>query len=133
LTIIIYNITDNAIHPKKFNYDLFLWKANTIEESFQINWKQRNSIKMCISISYLLEDESQCTLSMELSVLNRDNIFDKRIISVNNIKESVIIFYYYSYYIFLYTNNTTYLNNKIYKNTSVTFLNFNAEELKHIM
>ncbi|XP_027837642.2 uncharacterized protein LOC114120057 [Aphis gossypii] len=82
---------DNAIPPKKFNYNLFIWKANTIEESFKIKWKQRNSIKMCISISYLLEDESKCTLSMDLSVLNRDDIFDKKIISSYNIKESKVL------------------------------------------
>jgi len=109
LTINISYITDNAIPPKKFNYNLLLWKADTIEQSFNIKWKQRNSIKMCISISYLLEDESQCTLSMDLSVLNRDDNFEKQIISSYNIKESVIIFNYYLYYtyIYIYTNNTT--------------------------
>lgn len=108
MTINIIYITDNAIPEKIFNYNLFIWKANTIEESFKIKWKQRNSIKMCISISYLLEDESKCTLSMDLSVLNRDDIFDKKIISSYNIIESVIIFNYYLYYtyIYIYTNNT---------------------------
>ncbi|XP_025195046.1 uncharacterized protein LOC112594470 [Melanaphis sacchari] len=67
-TISELSMSNGAEPPKKFNYDLLLWKANTNEESFEIKWKQINSIKMCISISYLLEDESKCTLSMAFQV-----------------------------------------------------------------
>ncbi|XP_026805156.1 tenascin-like [Rhopalosiphum maidis] len=84
-TISTLSMFSGAETPKKFYYDLLLWKANTNEESFKIKWKQRNSIKMCISISYLLEDESKCTLSVELT--NGENL-KKYIMNAYNIKES---------------------------------------------
>ncbi|XP_025205629.1 uncharacterized protein LOC112601954, partial [Melanaphis sacchari] len=84
-TISELSMSNGAEPPKKFNYDLLLWKANTNEESFEIKWKQINSIKMCISISYLLEDESKCTLSMALT--DKDNI-DERYILYSNLTES---------------------------------------------
>jgi len=42
---------------------------------------------MCISVSYLLGDESKCTFSMDLT--NEDKL-DKGILYSSNIKESVI-------------------------------------------
>jgi len=67
-------------------YDLLLWRANNIAESFKIKWKQRSTIKMCISVSYLLEDESKCTFSMDLT---DDDSSVKKVILSNKIQESV--------------------------------------------
>lgn len=56
------------------SYNLLLWKANNIEESFKINWKQKNSVQMCISISYYkLENNSQCRFIMDLINKNNSN------------------------------------------------------------
>jgi len=49
---------------------------------------------MCISVSYLLEDESKCTFSMDLT---NDNSFDKRTIYTNKIQESVTWFFTFIY------------------------------------
>jgi len=77
-----------------------LWNANTVAESFEIKWKQRNSMKMCVSVSYLLEDESKCTFSMNLT--DEDGPY-KRVIYSTNIKESVTWFYTCIYkYIIIY-------------------------------
>jgi len=47
---------------------------------------------MCISVSYLLEDESKCTFSMNLT---DENIFYEPVIYSTNIEESVTWFYTY--------------------------------------
>ncbi|XP_016660813.2 uncharacterized protein LOC100572806 [Acyrthosiphon pisum] len=75
------------IHP---DYELLLWNAKSNAESFKIKWKQRNSMKMCISVSYLLEDESKCTFKMNLT--DEDDPY-KRDIYSTNIKESVTWIY----------------------------------------
>ncbi|KAL4119661.1 hypothetical protein QTP88_012455 [Uroleucon formosanum] len=71
-----------------FYYELLLWDASSYTESFKIKWKQRNSMKMCISVSYLLEDESKCTFSMDLT--DEDSI-DKQVIYSTFIKESKVL------------------------------------------
>lgn len=65
-----------------------LWKADDHTESFKIKWKQRNTVQTCISVSYLLEDASQCTFAMHL--VHEDSP-DKQVIlySRDNITESV--------------------------------------------
>lgn len=73
------------IHP---DYELLLWNAKSNAESFKIKWKQRNSMKMCISVSYLLEDESKCTFKMNLT--DEDDPY-KRDIYSTNIKESKVL------------------------------------------
>jgi len=91
------------------SYKLLLWRANnTNAESFKIKWKQRSKIKMCISLSYLLEDESKCTFSMDL--IDDDSLY-KHVIYSNNIQESVTWFYYiYPPTLF----NMTYIGNILY-------------------
>ncbi|KAF0768457.1 tenascin-like, partial [Aphis craccivora] len=107
---------DKAEAPEEFSYNLLLWKANTTAESFKIKWKQRNSIKMCISISYLLEDESQCTFNLDIT---RDDIVDKKIISSYNIKKSkelTTVLFKSDYW--LHENETYSLNFKLQRKSS---------------
>jgi len=73
------------------DYELLLWNATSNSESFKIKWKQRNSMKMCISVSYLLEDESKCTFLMNL--IHEDSPYHEQFIYSTNIKESVTWFY----------------------------------------
>ncbi|XP_060851896.1 uncharacterized protein LOC132930188 isoform X2 [Rhopalosiphum padi] len=124
---ITYNTTDwamtalimsnGAVIPKDFYYNLLLWKANTAKESFNIKWTQRNSVKMCISISYLLRDESKCTLSLDVSQLDRDH-FEKKIMHSYDIKESkdlkTVLFKNDNW---LHENKTYSLNFKLLKKT----------------
>ncbi|XP_001943393.2 uncharacterized protein LOC100166399 [Acyrthosiphon pisum] len=98
------------------SYELLLWKANNKAESFKIKWKQRNSIKMCISVSYLLGDESKCTFSMDLT--DEDKL-DKQIIYSSNIKESKILkTVLFKSNNWLYENKTYSLNFKLEKKSS---------------
>ncbi|XP_026822080.1 LOW QUALITY PROTEIN: tenascin-like [Rhopalosiphum maidis] len=129
-TITTISMSNEAEPPRKFNYNLLLWKANTNEESFKIKWKQRNSIKMCISISYLLEDESKCTLSVELT--DGENL-KKKIMNAYAIKESrdlKTLLLKNDYW--LNKNQTYSLNFKLLKNkiepTSNTKFDFFIEE-----
>lgn len=81
-------LIDSYVYLQRYQtYDLLLWRANNNAESFKIKWKQRNSIKMCISMSYLLEDQSKCTFSMYLT--NEDSLDKQVIYSYDHIKESV--------------------------------------------
>ncbi|XP_029343331.1 uncharacterized protein LOC100159980 [Acyrthosiphon pisum] len=68
------------------DYELLLWNAKSNAESFKIKWKQRNLMKMCISVSYLLEDESKCNFSINLTDEN-----SPRVIYSTNIKESKVL------------------------------------------
>lgn len=67
------------------NYKLLLWDTHKNTDTFKIKWKQRNTIQTCISVSYLLKDESKCTLTM--SLIDEDNFFQT--VESNNIAESV--------------------------------------------
>ncbi|CAI6369742.1 unnamed protein product [Macrosiphum euphorbiae] len=98
------------------SYELLLWKANNNAESFKIKWKQRNLIKMCISVSYLLGNESKCTFSMYLT--DEDKL-DKGVLYSSNIKESKILkTVLFKSNNWLYENKTYSLNFKLEKKIS---------------
>jgi len=99
------------------DYELLLWKANNEVESLKIKWKQRNSMKMCVSLTYLLEDESKCTFSMDLT--NEDSFDDKQVIYSNNIKESVTWPFTCITYI-----NIILINYILFKSTKSVFIHF---------
>lgn len=111
-TLLMIDPTVNQL----FRYELLLWKTNNYTESFKIKWKQRNSIKMCISVSYLLKNESQCRFSMNLT--DEDNFLDQIIYS-NDIDESkelkTVLFKSNNW---LYENKTYSLNFKLSKKSS---------------
>ncbi|KAL5235451.1 hypothetical protein ACI65C_002861 [Semiaphis heraclei] len=100
------------------NYELLLWRANNNAESFKIKWKQRSTINMCISMSYLLEDESKCTFSMYLT---DDDSFVKKVTYSysNTIQESktlkTVLFKNNDW---LYENQTYSLNFKLERKSS---------------
>ncbi|KAL5235450.1 hypothetical protein ACI65C_002860 [Semiaphis heraclei] len=98
------------------NYELLLWKAKNNAESFKIKWKQRSTIKMCISMSYLLEDKSKCTFSVDVT---DDDSFEKHFIVSHNIEESktlkTVLFKSNN---LLYENHTYSLNFKLKRKTS---------------
>ncbi|CAI6363846.1 unnamed protein product [Macrosiphum euphorbiae] len=104
------------------SYELLLWKANNKAESFKIKWKQRNSIKMCISVSYLLGDESKCTFSMDLT--NEDKL-DKGILYSSNIKESKIL-----KTVLFKSNNWLYENETYNEYENEEILTITAKELQ---
>ncbi|XP_060876579.1 uncharacterized protein LOC132949615 [Metopolophium dirhodum] len=97
-------------------YELLLWRANNKKELFKIKWKQRNSIKMCISVSYLLVDESKCTFSMDLT---GEDKLEKRVIYSSNINESKILkTVLFKSNNWLYENETYSLDFKLEKKSS---------------
>lgn len=68
-------IADERKIPELSNYNLLLWEANSIEESFKINWNQKNTIQTCISVSYYkLQDNSRCSFTMDLINTNNSNV-----------------------------------------------------------
>lgn len=115
-------LIDSYVYLQRYQtYDLLLWRANNNAESFKIKWKQRNSIKMCISMSYLLEDQSKCTFSMYLT--NEDSLDKQVIYSYDHIKESktlkTVLFKSNDWpHTRLYENKTYSLNFKLEKKSS---------------